>query len=76
MAQARLALTLNMEAAWGERRGLLADPTAYGPPLQGALLLFSKLPGPGSNLAGAHGLLIFSIPGCNTTFYLKNASFS
>lgn len=42
--------------------------------MQAALLLFSELSGPGMNLAGAHGLLIFSVPGCYTTFHLKNAS--
>ena len=35
---------------------------------------FSELFGPGLDLAGAHGLLIFSVPGCCTIFHLKNAS--
>lgn len=49
-------------------------PPAPGPPPQGAFLLFSGLSGPGANLVGAHGLLIFSIPGYYTTLHLKNAS--
>lgn len=44
-----------------------------GLPLREAFLLFSELSGPGSNLAGAHGLLIFSVLGC-ITFHLKYVS--
>lgn len=47
-------------------RGPLANPEARGAgrPPQRAFLFSSELSGPGANLAGAHGLLIFSIPGC------------
>lgn len=62
-----------MKAAWATGCGGPADSDSPGPPPQGTSLLFPELSGPGLNLAGAHGLLIFSIPGCYTTFHLKNA---
>lgn len=73
LASARLAPTLKMEAPRMQGVGA-AGSDSLGPPLQGSSLLLPELSGPGLNLAGACGLLIFSVPACSTTFHLKNAS--